>query len=417
MLNSKYEQMLFHRVTITKSIYSIKYNIAASHLWFSEYLAGDSNEVSKLKEKFNEVEKEFDNLIAFEIKKDKVPHTKQRDSKFILENLYQLKSEFLEFKQETIDLLKSNKVFSEIDDKLYDNRYAKLVQNLKTFDENLSAEHMKVMQEFQDTKNKVNIIIGVLIGLTLIVFYLISRYIQNNVNELRKKDKHIADQYKKAAMGEMIDAIAHQWKTPLSVISGNIMIMEMMAKDDQFDEYFDSSSQQIQHLVNTIDEFRAFFRPNTKVEKVSLKKLVDSTLLLVKDELTKNTIENECILDKDIDVMINLNEFKHVLINIIQNSRDAFNERKVENRKIEFYIYEENDKAVLKICDNAGGIPKNIINDIFIPHFTTKEEGKGTGIGLYLTKQIVEKHNSKIEVQNSGDGVCFIITFNGVNIV
>ena len=223
-------------------------------------------------------------------------------------------------------------------------------------------------------------------------------------------------QAKLASMGEMIDSIAHQWKQPLSVISIKLQILDMALEMDtltneKIKDAIDTGDLQIKHLLETMEEFRAFFRVNTKKETVTLKSIVDSALFLVKDELLKNSVKVEVVGDNYLEVELNANEFKHVIINIINNSKDAFvdNNIDVHNRKIIFDIKNKDNKSALSILDNAGGIPKIIIDNIFKANFTTKEKGNGTGIGLYMTKHIVEKIDATINVTNINNGACFTI--------
>jgi signal transduction histidine kinase len=133
--------------------------------------------------------------------------------------------------------------------------------------------------------------------------------------------------------------------------------------------------------------------------------------LLVKDELVKNTIKTNLNLEEELYINTNKNELVHVLINLINNAKDAFNENNIKNRVIDISTLKEGDQIILKVCDNAGGIPESIIDKIFDSRFTTKEHMQGTGIGLYMSKQILEKHNAKIEVFNNKNGACFKIVF------
>ena len=234
--------------------------------------------------------------------------------------------------------------------------------------------------------------------------------------ELKAKEAVLAQQSKMAAMGEMLDSIAHQWKQPISVIYMYIQKLEMDVESntittEKLTEVIDISKEQIEHLTNTINEFRTFFRPNTNIEQISLESLIKSSLVLVHDDLYKNSIKTEIKGDKFASIKVNANEFKHVIINIVNNAKDAFIENKIDtlNRKIIFNIQQKDNKVIFSIEDNAGGIPKNIINKIFQPHFTTKEDGKGTGIGLYMTKQIIDKMGASIEVENIINGACFKI--------
>lgn len=234
------------------------------------------------------------------------------------------------------------------------------------------------------------------------------------VDELRQKDEILLKQAKDAAMGEMIDAIAHQWKNPLGVISLlnqqiqiQCLLNDVLNKEEVV-EVIAKSEKQIKHLVETLDEFRTFFRPKLVLKKISIKTIIESVALLMKDELTKNQIIISTKGDLEQKIEIIPNEFKHVLINLINNSKDAFIEKNIENRVIEISAYKEKNSVVLKVSDNAGGIPSSIIKRVFEANYTTKNS-KGTGIGLYMTKQIVEKLDGTIEVFNENEGACFKI--------
>lgn len=241
--------------------------------------------------------------------------------------------------------------------------------------------------------------------------------VDHAVEDLRIKDAMLSQQSKLAAMGEMIDSIAHQWMQPIAVIRMKIQMMELdldynQLTNEKIKDVISSSEHQIKHLISTINEFRTFFRPNSKVENISLKSIIDSTILLTQDDLIKNSISTEIIGSEKSIVKVNSSEFKHIIINIINNSKDAFHDNNIdkEHRSIVFYIESIQDKTILKIIDTAGGIPNNIIKYIFEANFTTKKEGKGTGIGLYMTKQIIDKNNASIEVENIAKGACFTIT-------
>ncbi len=243
--------------------------------------------------------------------------------------------------------------------------------------------------------------------------------VRKKIKELRKKDKLMQKQSMDAAMGEMIDAIAHQWKGPLNtikVLSGYYEVEFDYKEKPDLNSLRNVSSQidaQVEHLLDTLDEFRSFFRPNQESKKISLNNLISSVLLLMKDELIRHNIETSLTGDIDTEVSVIPNEFKHIIINLISNSKDAFEEREIKNRIINFNVQKlEDSKTMLKICDNAGGIEQDTINHIFEANFTTKLEGKGTGIGLYMTKQILDKHKAQANVYNKDNGVCFEIILN-----
>jgi len=237
----------------------------------------------------------------------------------------------------------------------------------------------------------------------------IERRIQN--------EKLLVQQSKMAAMGEMMDAVAHQWKQPLNALS---MYSEIIKSD--FDEgnvdktYITQFSidiqTQIDHMVNTLDEFRTFFRPNKKNQEFALRDVLQSVLLLTKDDLLKNHITVNIEQEDPLTIVGSENEFKHLILNIINNAKDAFNEKSIEKRELKIRIIQDDEGNRLEIEDNAGGIPKEIIKDIFKANVTSKEEGKGTGIGLYMSTQIATKHHATLSVRNQNDGAIFTVKFN-----
>jgi signal transduction histidine kinase len=230
-----------------------------------------------------------------------------------------------------------------------------------------------------------------------------------------KKDRLLAQQSKMAAMGEMMDAVAHQWKQPLNSLS----MMNEMLKDDFNDglvdeNYIDELSQntkmQIEHMINTLNEFRTFFRPSKANEEFFVEECIKSVGVLMKDELIKNNININLDLKDNIKIDGLTNEFKHLFLNLISNSIDAFNEKDIKTRDIFIRSYKKDDIRYIEFEDSAGGIPQSVIADIFKPNVTTKAEGKGTGIGLYMSSQIVQKSGGKISVRNSDMGALFTIT-------
>lgn len=236
-----------------------------------------------------------------------------------------------------------------------------------------------------------------------------------NVNaESSKKSSMLSQQSKMAAMGEMMDAVAHQWKQPLNSIS----MMNDLLKDDfkdglvdeaYIDEMTETTQMQIEHMVNTLSEFRSFFRPSKDSKEFSIKECIDSVQILMKDELLKNRIEITMDIQDNFKIHGLINEFKHLFLNLISNSIDAFNEKKIQNRTINIRAYLDNEHGMIKFEDNANGIPEHVISDIFKPNITTKEEGKGTGIGLYMSSQIIQKHSGTIDVKNANSGALFTI--------
>lgn len=235
--------------------------------------------------------------------------------------------------------------------------------------------------------------------------------VEKRVAELRIKDSIMLKQSRYALMGEMVDAIAHQWRQPINAISLIAIMMEDRCEEGDIDKNFCFStskkiSTQIEHLEETLEEFRNFFRKDKIKTNFNLKNIINSIFLLIKDEFSKNKINFIFKLeDKFIDGYEN--ELKHVLLNVINNSKDAFIDNDIKDKIIE--IETSKDKNVIYIRDNAGGINEEIIDNIFELNFTTKRE-KGTGIGLYLSKVIINKMGGNLSVKNINGGVEFTIS-------
>ena len=251
--------------------------------------------------------------------------------------------------------------------------------------------------------------------------FFLKREEKRNLLEHEKKDKIIEQQSRLAAMGKMIDAVAHQWKQPLNAISMMIdMLQDDFKNDDVNNEYINDLDEsvhlQIDHMVNTLNEFRNFLRPSTKNEDFYINTVVQNIQILMKDELITQNIHFHLQIDQTIQIFGNKNEFKHLFINLINNSIDAFNEHSISGRNIYIRCFIKDKQIMIEIEDNAGGIPKNIINHVFKPNVTTKPEGKGTGIGLYMTSQIVTKNNGTITVSNTQKGALFTISFRKSNL-
>jgi C4-dicarboxylate-specific signal transduction histidine kinase len=240
---------------------------------------------------------------------------------------------------------------------------------------------------------------------------------KDEMNKRLINEKLLIQQSKMAAMGEMMDAVAHQWKQPLNALSMYSDIIKSDFKDGAVDNiYMDDFTKnihiQIDHMVNTLDEFRAFFRPSKTEETFTILDIIKSVQFLTKDEFMKNRITIEVESHKNIELYGSKNEFKHLVLNIINNSKDAFNDNDIKERRfITIRLLEDNGRDKIEIEDNAGGIPKSVLADIFKANVTTKAEGKGTGIGLYMSMQIAEKFNAKLIVDNRNSGACFSILF------
>ncbi|MEA2050222.1 MAG: hybrid sensor histidine kinase/response regulator [Campylobacterota bacterium] len=227
---------------------------------------------------------------------------------------------------------------------------------------------------------------------------------------LKKQESMLIQQSKSATMGEMIDSIAHQWMQPLNLIQmkiGEIHTDSFLGKkidDDYLENYTNNLYEFVTHMTTTLNEFRTFFRPDKVKMYFTINSVLKKVNLFLKDDLIKYDISLIQEIDDDFIICGYENEFIHIFLNLISNSKYAFLDNNIEKREI--YIKVSNN--TITIQDNAGGIPENIIDDIFNANITSKGI-EGTGIGLYMTKQIVKKHNGYIQVFNKDDGAVFQI--------
>ncbi len=240
---------------------------------------------------------------------------------------------------------------------------------------------------------------------------ILKRRVDLEVEQNRKKDKALLQQSRLAQMGEMISMIAHQWRQPLSAISATSGSMIIKAKIGKLDkdttiELSNKITNYAQHLSSTIDDFRNFFKDNKIKTDTTLEKIVLETLDIVKLSLDYVNIKVVTELNSNIIISTYSNEIKQVVLNIIKNAEDVLVDNKIENPQITIKTFD----TTISISDNAGGIPDDIINKVFDPYFSTKTTKDGTGLGLYMSKTIIEDHcKGKLIVQNDKDGARFDI--------
>ena len=241
----------------------------------------------------------------------------------------------------------------------------------------------------------------------------LQQIVDEQISQIRKKDELLQQQSKLAAMGEMIGAIAHQWRQPLNALG---LIIQDIAEAYEFNELnkeyiqdtVKKSMQQINFMSKTIDDFRNFFRIDKQKELFDVKKAIKETINIMQAQLKHHNI-NVDVNGEDFKIEGFANEFKQVVLNIINNAKDAIIEKGIKEGKIKIILY----KQKVIIADNAGGIPEGIIDRIFEPYFTTKEQGKGTGMGLYMSKMIIENNMQGIlSVKNINGGAKFVIDFS-----
>ncbi|MBF0552990.1 MAG: hybrid sensor histidine kinase/response regulator [Nitrospirae bacterium] len=249
----------------------------------------------------------------------------------------------------------------------------------------------------------------------------LEKRVEEEVNKCRLEEQLLIQQSKMAAMGEMISAIAHQWKQPLNQL-GLIMqwISESFASGEADEKDLEEFVSQGMGLINlmshTVDDFRNFLKPSKQKDIFDVTEAFYEVVSLFSNLLTSSAIHVQINTPKTrrIYSIGYRNELKQVILNLINNSRDAINTRRkkgllTDDGLITVEIKEVNDKVVASISDNGGGIGNAVMEKLFEPYVTTKGE-EGTGIGLYMSKAIIErKMNGKISVSNIDDGAQFVI--------
>lgn len=234
-------------------------------------------------------------------------------------------------------------------------------------------------------------------------------------NEAKEKERILIHQSKLASMGEMIGSIAHQWRQPLTQLSSILVLVELKyernkLKAEDLRDLTKQAEEQIEFMSKTIDDFRNFFKPNKEKKLFSPYKSIQNALSLISSSLENHNISIK--LDFKDEVLTNgyESEFSQVVLNILSNSKDAFIENKIENPLINIYISKLDNNSKIEICDNAGGIKLTPLEKIFEPYISTKHASSGTGIGLYMSKNIIEKSmNGSLGVINKEQGACFTI--------
>ena len=259
----------------------------------------------------------------------------------------------------------------------------------------------------------------------------LEKRVEEEVHKNREKDKHILHQSRLAQMGEMISMIAHQWRQPLgsiSTIAASIRLkialnrLEWNTEEERtrstlfLEDSMERIESYVKFLTHTIDDFRNFFKPNKQKESVTLPQLISKTLEIIGKTLEINGITLNVQTYENEPVFTYANEVTQVILNILKNAEDVLKERKTEEPHIDIRIQKEEEWETILIEDNAGGISPEILEHIFEPYFSTKSEKNGSGLGLYMSKIIIEEHcKGEMLVKNGTMGAQFIIKLHGAS--
>ena len=236
----------------------------------------------------------------------------------------------------------------------------------------------------------------------------LEKKIEIEVSKNNEKQKMLFQQSKMALMGEMISNIAHQWRQPLhaiKLISQKIYLNKVLGYDidEELIKSVESDIQkQVDYLNDTIEDFRNFFKPDKSKETFLISDAIRLTLNIINAALKQKQIQVVLELDDKLKVYNLKNEFMQVLINLIKNSIDILEEKNIKEKIIIIKSFEGKELINIEVMDNGGGIPSHIMPKIFEPYFTTKHQSKGTGLGLYMSHEIITKHmNGSFEVVNN----------------
>ena len=249
-----------------------------------------------------------------------------------------------------------------------------------------------------------------------VLTYNLEERIKKEIAKNEEKTSQLIQQSRFAQMGEMISMIAHQWRQPLTAITAttnNLLLKNILNKEipkDVLEEELKLITEYTQHLSFTIDDFRNFFKSDKEKVNSKIEEIIEKAISIIKTSFESREIQ--LITNYRFNENINLytTELQQVILILLKNSEDAFIENEIINKIIEISTYKENDFAIIEIQDNAGGISSDIIYKIFDPYFSTKKAKEGTGIGLYMSKIIINDHcKGEITASNSQDGAIFRI--------
>ena len=320
-----------------------------------------------------------------------------------LKNVSQKNMKNLVPKKEIIKQLRKNfdkKVPSTLYDTNIDMLFTAIPVINKITNENEAVLTIRSMGTVFSQFNKDYYIIVILI---IIVLFLICIVVYFNLIK-EEQFQQLQEQSKMAQMGEMLESIAHQWRQPLSVITTTATGIQVQREfGDKSEELLNNSLDNIvdsaNHLSDTINDFRSFYKKDITPSFFSLKEVIDKSISLLISQLKNRNIEIIKEIE-DVQILGYKNEIIQVFMNLFKNAIDELEKLGDQKRLIILDMKKENNLIVLSVQDNAGGVSENIIDKVFDNHFTTKEDKDGTGIGLYMSKLMIEKSNGDIKVEN-----------------
>jgi len=239
--------------------------------------------------------------------------------------------------------------------------------------------------------------------------------VDEELKKSRDKDKMIFHQNKMSSMGEMIGNIAHQWKQPLAQVNSAILLLDDILctkniQDAEIEEKLSEIEYLAVYMSRTIDDFKNFYSQDKHKEEFILQDLVEKSIFIVQGALDSHDIEVTLNMGENFPYRGYKNELQQVLVVLLNNAKDALVSQNIVKPKIKIECRQSTFTYCIEVCDNAGGVNEEIIEKIFEPYFSTKHKKQGVGLGLYISKKIIEDSlGGELSVENSEHGACFKI--------
>lgn len=387
----------------------IKLEATTAHLWFEELLTGDRNtDIEDIKQKIDSAiwyakamkyggSNEEGTFIALE---DKELIAKIED---VLEQLQEF-SEVSDIRYQSFQINEND---------LYDKRYDEIFYEFIALADVVETRlQEKILEELATFNRIFYFILFASVLFILMTFFVVHHY----EKERHEEHEMYIQQARMASMGEMIGNVAHQWRQPLNALGLILQKMGLMHTRGKLDSTMmkksvNKSMELIQGMSDTIDDFRDFFSPRKSKEHFLVHDAVDKAYSIVEPIFISSSVQYRLESDNtEVRIYGYKNELSQVIVNFMNNAYDALMEKGVDSPKVTINIKTSDDHIYIELSDNAGGVPDDVLPKIFNPYFSTKSERNGTGLGLYMSKMIVEEHmHGKLYVVNTSEGACFTI--------
>ena len=240
--------------------------------------------------------------------------------------------------------------------------------------------------------------------------------IKQEMKKNQEKTTQLIQQSRLAQMGEMISMIAHQWRQPLTAISAttnNLLLKQLLNNPitkEELKNELELINDYSQHLSSTIDDFRDFFKRDKEKEITTLEDLIGKSINIIKTSFDSKDIILTTKFKYNKRIEIYATEVQQVILNLLKNAEDILIDKNITEKRVKISTYEDNKYAIIEVSDNGGGIEPQILGKIFDPYFTTKKSKEGSGLGLYMSKTIINEHcNGLLKIENAHEGAIFKI--------